>query len=318
MSPAEKAADETLPLVTIVTPTYNQAEYLGETIESVLAQDYPNIEYIVIDDGSTDRTRDVLKRYDGRIRWESQENMGQAATLNRGWAMGAGEIIGYLSSDDLLKPSAVSEAVRSLRGEPDLALAYPDFELVDPTGRHVRIMRSPEFDYKNMIVDLICYPGPGAFFPKDLFCATGGWDSRLRQVPDLEFWIRLAQHGRFKRVPMVLASARIHQTSQSFRAVSPERAMEPVASIQRLLRDGRIRLERKSWATAAMGAARILSFRLLWRSGHYAPAVRNLFMAVNARPALMVRPKFWRIAAATLVGKAFYRTLFRIGGTSAL
>ena len=92
MQATESSVDKNdLPLVTIVTPTYNQADYLAETIDSVLAQDYPNIEYIVIDDGSTDHTMEVLKQYEGRIHWERQSNMGQAATLNQGWAMAKGQ-----------------------------------------------------------------------------------------------------------------------------------------------------------------------------------------------------------------------------------
>ena len=80
------------PLVSIVTPTYNQAKYLTETIEKVLAQDYPNIEYIVLDDGSTDETPEILKKYSGKIRYERHANMGQARTLNKGWAMSSGTL----------------------------------------------------------------------------------------------------------------------------------------------------------------------------------------------------------------------------------
>jgi glycosyltransferase involved in cell wall biosynthesis len=314
MSPAEVAANGSAwPLVTIVTPTYNQADYLAETIESVLAQDYPNIEYIVIDDGSTDQTREILKTYDGRIRWESQENMGQAATLNKGWAMGEGEIIGYLSSDDLLKPNAVTEAVRCLRDHPEVVLVYPDFELIDATGRLVRILKTPDFDYKNMVVNLTCYPGPGAYFRKDLFLVTGGWNCKLRQIPDLEFWIRLSQHGEFERIPIVLASSRIHEASQSFRSVSMGRALEPVAIVNNLLNSDQLRLDEKGWAKASMASAQLLSFRLLWRSGFYSAAVQNLVRAIITRPASMARLAFWRTVVSALAGKAVYRLLFRTG-----
>src|SRR5207247_391526 len=104
--PWHEMITNTYPLVSIVTPAYNQAEYLAETIESVLAQDYPNLEYIVLDDGSTDHTREVLKKYDGKLRWESHKNMGQARTLNEGWRKANGVYIGYLSSDDILYPGA--------------------------------------------------------------------------------------------------------------------------------------------------------------------------------------------------------------------
>ena len=159
-----RAVKSDLPLMTIVTPAYNQADYLSETIDSVLAQDYPNIEYIVIDDGSTDCTSEILKQYDGRIRWESQDNMGQAATLNKGWAMGSGEIIGYLSSDDLLKSDAVSALVRCLLERPEVVLVYPDFELIDAMGKHIRNVSTPDYSYFDLAVNLVCHPGPGALF----------------------------------------------------------------------------------------------------------------------------------------------------------
>src|SRR5260370_658630 len=100
-------SESQLPLVSIVTPTYNQCAFLPETIESVLTQDYPRIEYMVIDDGSTDETPEILSRYDGRLIWESQTNQGQTPTINRGWQRSHGHIITWLNSDDTYLPGAV-------------------------------------------------------------------------------------------------------------------------------------------------------------------------------------------------------------------
>lgn len=113
------------PLVTLVTPTYNQARYLQTTLESVLGQSYPNIEYIVINDGSTDHTESVLRRYDGRLSWSTQSNQGQAATLNAGWDAARGKYIGYLSSDDLLSPEAVARLVDVLKPIPRSSVFIP-------------------------------------------------------------------------------------------------------------------------------------------------------------------------------------------------
>ena len=93
------------PLVTVVTPTYNAASYLAETIESVLAQTYAHIEYIVLDDGSTDDTLRVLKQYDGRLHWETQPNMGEALTVNKGWDMARGEDVVIVNADDRRSPA---------------------------------------------------------------------------------------------------------------------------------------------------------------------------------------------------------------------
>src|SRR3977135_428458 len=103
------------PLVSIVTPTFNQADFLRDTLESVLAQDYPNIEYLVMGGGATDATAKVLAEYTGRVQWESQANMGQTPTINKGWERSRGDIITWLNSDDTFLPGAVSTAVNYLQ-----------------------------------------------------------------------------------------------------------------------------------------------------------------------------------------------------------
>jgi len=214
------------PLVSIITPAYNQADYLAETLDSMLAQDYPNIEYIVLDDGSTDRTPDVLRGYTGRVHWERQANMGQSRTLNRGWGLSRGEYIGYLSSDDLLVPNAIATLVKALQANPDAVVAYCDFDLIDSKGRQVGVVHAPDFDHHRMVEQLICPPGPGALFRRSVFEHTGGWNERLRKIPDFEFWLRAARLGRFVRVPQVLAQYRVHEESASIRPVPAERSME--------------------------------------------------------------------------------------------
>src|SRR5438132_6207432 len=113
-----------VPLVSIVTPTYSPAAFLPETIESVLAQDYPRIEYIVLDDGSTDSTSQILSDYTGRLIWESQANQGQTPTINKGWERSHGDIITWLNSDDTYLPGAVSKAVDYLQQHPDIDIVY--------------------------------------------------------------------------------------------------------------------------------------------------------------------------------------------------
>jgi glycosyltransferase involved in cell wall biosynthesis len=209
---------EELPLVSIVVPAYNHADYLAEAIESILAQDYPNIELLVLDDGSTDNTREVLERYAGQFYWEtSKSNMGQAATLNKGWRMSKGEVLGRLSADDLLYPDAVSASVECLRKSPDAVLVYCDFDLIDEHSRVIRRIQAPEFSYRDMVAKQITAPGPGAFFPRSAFEKAGPWDESLARMPDYEYWLRLGLYGRFVRIPKVLAAFRMHENSFSFR-----------------------------------------------------------------------------------------------------
>src|SRR6266853_3642543 len=126
------------PLVSIVVPCYNQADYLEQAIESVLSQDYSEIELIVLDDGSSDDTRAVLAPYAGKFRYETHSNMGQARTLNKGWGMSKGEFLSYLAADDFLLPGAVRTAVEKLVVSPRIVLTYCDFNVIDPKSRVLR------------------------------------------------------------------------------------------------------------------------------------------------------------------------------------
>jgi len=291
------------PLVSIVTPAYNQAEYLAATIESVLAQDYPGIEYIVVDDGSPDDTLAMARRYEGeRVRVLAQANAGQAATLNRAWGLARGEILAYLSSDDRLCPGAVSTMVKALEGRPEMAVAYCDFWIIDPVGRRLRISRTPEYDARALREELICQPGPGAFFRRRVFESTGGWDVRRRQVPDFEFWLRAAREGDFLRVPEVLAEYRIHKGSASFMAMSPERADEIVEVIRCYWdRNPDQTTSRRSLARAQSIAAKNHA-----QSGRPLSALSRFAQALRLRPALVADGGIWRRLFVGFARRAYY------------
>jgi GT2 family glycosyltransferase len=222
--------------VTLVTPVYNQAEFLGATIESVLAQDYSELEYLVIDDGSSDDSLLVAQRYEsanpGRLTVLTQANAGQAATLNRGWRLGRGQFLGYLSADDRLHPQAISKLATALQASAHAVMAYCDFELMDAAGRALRKVETEDFDVRRLEVDLVCQPGPGALFRRQVFEKTGGWDASLRQVPDFAFWLRASVYGHFIRVPATLAQYRIHPASATFREMPPVRAEEILRVVQ--------------------------------------------------------------------------------------
>jgi glycosyltransferase involved in cell wall biosynthesis len=250
-------ADMAWPLVSLVTPAYNQAHYLVETIDSVLAQDYPNLEYVVIDDGSTDDTAAVLARYADRVRFQRQTNQGQASTLNNGWAMCRGSLLGYLSSDDRLAPHAVRRLVECLLAHPQAQVAYGDFRLIDARGQALRAVQTEDFDARRLAVDLVCQPGVGALFRRGILDAAGGWRPHLRQVPDFEFWLRAARSGPFVRVPQVLADYRIHEGSASFRPAPPQRSDELVGVMRDYwAADSMTGDARRSQATAHVIAAK--------------------------------------------------------------
>lgn len=291
-----------LPLVTIVTPTYNNAEYLSETIESVLNQTYDNIEYIVINDGSTDRTQEILSKYRERCTVINQENVGQSETLNRGWSMANGSILGYISSDDHLKPDCISMAVHELTQNDSIVATYCDYDLIDSNGKHIRSVATEEFDAKRLSEDLICQPGPGAFFRAGTFNDVGGWRKELRQVPDFEFWLRLHQVGDFMRIPANLASFRIHKDSTSLRSVPALMSEEIIRVVLEHTAQPEVSVNKKH----ALSSACLISARSHFQSGRYIAGFKKLFMAIYYNPTKIFELQTYRCLISGIFRRWFY------------
>ena len=275
------AAGGAWPLVTVITPAYNRADLIAETIDSVLAQDYPNLEYIVLDDGSADATLEVIRGYEGRLRWERHPNMGETRTVNRGFELARGAIIGVVNSDDPLRPGAVRRLVEALQATPTAVVAYPDWELIDDRGAVLRTVATEPF---TGAVDMVrlhhCLPGPGAFFRREVVERLGGRDVRFRYVGDLEFWFRAGLLGDFVRVPEPLATFRVHGGSTSVAQQGAAMAVEHVALLEvfyarpdlpQELRD----VAREARASACYVAGCCCGRWALWRRlGYYARALR--------------------------------------------
>jgi glycosyltransferase involved in cell wall biosynthesis len=268
------------PLVTIVIPAYNHGNYLKQAIDSVLNQDYSNIELIVLDDGSTDNTREVLDGFGDRFYWECQKNMGQASTLNKGWGMAKGEILAYLSADDVLLPQATSKSVQCLQDNPDAVLCYGDFRLIDSESRLIRNVTAPEYSYREMVVRFICAPGPGAYFRRSAFVHTDGWDAAFRQYPDYDYWLRLGLLGSFVHIHEQLAVFRVHEDSQTFAQAPTERAEEALRVMEKYFQLPSIPAEIVSANSQAMANARFVVAQLHLRAGRYKAAFLQIRKAI--------------------------------------
>ena len=286
------------PLVTIVTPTFNQDAFIVDTIRSVLNQDYPHIEYIVINDGSTDNTKKVLEPFADKCRIIHQENIGQSETLNRGWTMAEGEIIGYLSSDDLLDRSAVSRSVAAILETPGCVACYCDFELIDAEGSPKGRVTNGDFSPRKLIEDLICQPGPGAFFFKEKFLACGLWDASLHQLPDFDFWLRLSRLGTFVRIPEVLAYYRVHIESASLRPISRDRSVEIVKVMEKFWEnDPAAPFNRQR----SLATSHLFACNNHLRSGRILPAFSHLRRGFTLYPVLFGRPYTLRTIVASIL-----------------
>jgi glycosyltransferase involved in cell wall biosynthesis len=223
-----------LPLVSIITPAYNRASYLDETIQSVLRQDYPDIEYIVLDDGSTDNTREVLEKYTGRVIWETHTNMGEACTVNKGFYMAHGEIMAVVNSDDPLLPGAISAIVERMRADPELIVVYPDWNMIDESGKLIQHIATFNYSYRDMLRWHHCIPGPGTFFRCEVVYNLRGRDSQFRYVGDFDFWLRAGLIGPFARIPKTLACFRWHAGGESSSAQGIKMAEEHIRLVEKV------------------------------------------------------------------------------------
>lgn len=295
------------PLVSIVVPAYNHGRYLAECIESILGQTYGAIELIVLDDGSTDDTLAVLECYEDRVRWETQVNRGQAATLNRGWTMCAGELLAYLSADDVLYPDAVASAVAMLQDNPATVVAYPDFDLIDADSRRLRRITAPEFDAFDLYWRLVCHPGPGALFRRSAWRAAGPWNPDLRQNPDLDFWMRMALQGDFRRIPVALAAFRVHPESQTFRHADPRRAEEPMAIVAQFLKRNDLPIWLQQGGGRVRAAAHLASAQLHLYAGRWYRSVSHVFAAWSNSPRSVLAWRALRMMGSALFGRLVHR-----------
>jgi len=203
------------PLVTVVTPSFNQGRFIRATIESVLEQDYPRIEYLVIDGGSTDETVSILKEYSGRLRWVSERDRGQAHAINKGWRQASGSLVAYLNSDDVYLPGAVAQAVAALDAHPEVAAVYGEGYHVDERGAILERYPTEPFNADRLRETcFICQPT--VFMRRDAVERVGYLDESLRYCMDYDLWIRLVRAGKvLSHVSRYLASTRLHADAKT-------------------------------------------------------------------------------------------------------
>ncbi|WP_240421725.1 glycosyltransferase family 2 protein [Paenibacillus periandrae] len=300
-----------LPLVTIVTPSYNQAEFLEACISSVLMQDYPRIEYIVLNDGSTDHTATILEKYRERIRYENQSNMGQASTLNKGWSLASGSILGYLSSDDILHPWAVRLAVNELSNHPETVMVYPNCDLIDPNSRIIKKSVSKPTDYIALVRDQECHVGPGAFFRKETFNIVGGWNSDLKLAPDREFWMRMGLHGKFRMIPEVCAQYRMHPKSISYYATDLKAASEYIQVTQQFFNRSDIPSELFNQKDIAFSKAHVVAARIHLRGGRILNCLEEIKSAYQCDPKLNIAALIIMLIR-TSISRSVYRVIWNL------
>jgi glycosyltransferase involved in cell wall biosynthesis len=217
---ANRPALSEQPLVSIVTPSFNQGRFIKRTIDSVLAQTYPNIDYLVVDGGSTDETLATLRSYGGRVRWLSEADAGQTAAINKGLRQATGEIVGYLNSDDVLLPDAIARVVEHLRSHPECDLVYGDADYIDAEDRVTGTYPTAEYSFERLMEDC-CICQPAAYWRASVAESVGLFDENVQFAMDYDYWLRIGLSGLvIQHLPETLARSRLHPEAKTLSARS--------------------------------------------------------------------------------------------------
>ncbi len=271
-----------MPLVSIITPSYNQAAFLEQTIQSVLNQDYPHIEYILIDGKSSDGSLDIIQKYAANFAyWVSEPDSGQADAINKGLSHAQGEIVAWLNSDDLYLPGAVRQAVSLFQAEPQLGMIYGDAVTVDAEGSALSELKFGDYGLLDLMAfRIICQPA--VFIRRSALEKAGVLDTSYHFLLDHHLWLRLAQQAPIRHAPAVWAAARHHPGAknvahaagfgqEAFRILAWMQTQPDLAPLlnahRRRIEAGAYRLQARYLLDGGLPGSALLSYaRAFWRS----------------------------------------------------
>ena len=248
---------------TLITSVYNGEKYIFETIDnSIKYTSGINAEILVIDDGSTDTTHEILKSFGSKIRVITQENRGEAEGVNKGIFNAKGKYCIVVSADDPLISKELFEiALKIFNENKSIVVVYPDWHIIDDLGNVIETKKTLDYSFEVLLGEFNCLPGPGSIFKTEIAKMINGRNKTYKFVSDYDFWLRIAQYGDFVRIPKILAQWRNHSDSTSVRKKGKEMALERIAVIENYLMNNpqNKSLYKKALSTAYYNAA-ILAF----------------------------------------------------------
>ena len=275
------------PRISIVTPSFNQGQFIEETIRSVLLQDYPNFEYIVIDGGSTDSTRQILKKYDRYITWISEPDEGQTDAINKGLRMASGEIVAYLNSDDMYEAGALMSVAEYFCQQEDIAMIYGDIVHIDEASRFVVFHKTGEVNIRKYLMAGDFYlPQPSVFFRRSVIETLGYFDKKLHLAMDYDYWLKIIMKYKTRYVPVALSRARIYPEAKS--SSQNYKYLDELLAIYSSLFAQYPKLE--PLRNDVFGYAYFVGALAFMRRHYFAKAVKNFRIAVRFDPRYFIHP----------------------------
>ena len=278
-----------MPQVSVIVPTYNQAPFVAATVESALAQTYPNVEIIVVNDGSTDDTQSVLAAYSGRIHYVYQENKGLSGARNTGFLASHGDYLLFLDSDDLIHPDKLALHMSLMETEPDFGLSYSAWQQIDESGAQilgeVRPNRQGQL-LKELLLRRFFFFASATVIRRACLEEAGLFDESLRWGEDADMWLRLARAGyAFGYLDQPLLQYRIHAQSMTAR-VSPQQVQGWLAVLNKFFADPELPADVRALEAEAYAVLHYETAGRYYRQGALAPAQHHLDQAIRTCPAL--------------------------------
>ena len=294
-------------LVSIITPSYNQAKYLEQTITSVLDQTYPSIEYIVVDGKSKDGSVDIIKKYADKLAyWVSEKDKGQADAINKGFSRATGEIIAWLNSDDYYLPETVQAAVKIFEENPDVVLVYGNMLAVDENSVTFNTMNYRQLTLK----DLLCFNiigQPAVFMRRSALLQTNGLDATFHFLLDHLLWIQIAKQGKILHVNQTWAAARYHAEAKNV-SKAAEFGREAFRILETIAQDKDLAKALLSVDRRAHASAFRVDARYLLDGGYPAKALQQWFLALFIHPPTALgRMNIFVSSLLNLLGLSFMR-----------